>query len=339
MTTQPIAIEDRGDFKFWAADHPNLHKLLGEVIFRWRNTSARIPGKPGKWCVFPIPDWCKWTALSSDQVERGLKALELQGLIVRHRRKFQGVFRAFIQPTPLALRYAGRPADMSGLGLGKAASCGNGPSIAAGMQHATSAGIGAGTSITPFPPSSLEHPTSLPIPPAGDGTGVTGKYIDHEDDEDLESIQQQQQANKDKACAELLKQYPRIAGPHSTAVKHPLDYYGIDWRLWSPEVKAKSHAKYLGMVTNWCKKHGLPVPDFSPPKAAEPISEPMPQIIAAPKPKEAAAPTGAQLKAMWAAEEKASLPTMAELQAILNDTWTPPAKAPANIKITKKTAA
>ena len=78
-----LPIEDAADFKFWRLRKENASALLNEIIFRWRNTSARLPGKAGKWCCYPIAQWCDWTKLSRDQVERALRELVAQGWL-RH---------------------------------------------------------------------------------------------------------------------------------------------------------------------------------------------------------------------------------------------------------------
>ncbi|MBB6194000.1 hypothetical protein FHS51_004266 [Sphingobium wenxiniae] len=86
----PYGIDDLSDFKVWRLQNPNAHKLLKEIIFRWRGSNAKVKGRPGRWTVWPIQQWADWAGLSSDQTERALQCLELEGLILRERHRWAG---------------------------------------------------------------------------------------------------------------------------------------------------------------------------------------------------------------------------------------------------------
>ncbi len=133
---EPYPIEDERDFKGWRLMQPNAAKLLKEIVFRWRASSIRVKGKPGKWAVYPVPSWCEWSGLSSDQYERAARTLKLDGFIRRERHRFEGkTVRTFIQPTELALAYLGRPHEKEAAQIALAAT-----------NQGTSAGASAGTS-------------------------------------------------------------------------------------------------------------------------------------------------------------------------------------------------
>ena len=56
--------------------------------------------------------------------------------------------------------------------------------------------------------------------------------------------------------AALLELMPPVAGPHSSAVRHPADMRrGVPWHAWSPELLVERHEVYLGMVERWHRAH------------------------------------------------------------------------------------
>ena len=110
-------IEDKSDDKAWALDHPNAHRLLREILFRWRGSNIKKRGWPGHWTVYPLERWKEWSGLSPHQLKRELKRLEVDGLLRRTRGRFQGsTVRSYLQPTALAVDYAGKAGDKERLG-------------------------------------------------------------------------------------------------------------------------------------------------------------------------------------------------------------------------------
>jgi hypothetical protein len=60
--TAEVPLGNVGTFKFWRIQKPNAAKLLKEIIFRWRGSSAFVHGKPGKWAAWPRECWSEWTS-------------------------------------------------------------------------------------------------------------------------------------------------------------------------------------------------------------------------------------------------------------------------------------
>jgi hypothetical protein len=48
MTHDPksFPLRDHADFKAWVLQEPNAARLLKEIIYRWRGSSARVRGNP-----------------------------------------------------------------------------------------------------------------------------------------------------------------------------------------------------------------------------------------------------------------------------------------------------
>ncbi len=163
----PYGIEDLADFKVWRLQNPNDHRLLKEIIFRWRGCNAKVRGKRGRWAVYPIQQWAEWSGLSLDQTERALPRLVLEGLILRERHRWAGTeVRAFLQPTQVAFTYMGRPGDLERLS-GKMSKADAGNSAGAG------AGTNAGTDHTslPSPPTNSSKKKEKSECPSGEGKG------------------------------------------------------------------------------------------------------------------------------------------------------------------------
>ena len=237
----PYGIDDLADFKVWRLQSPNAHKLLKEIIFRWRGSSAKVKGKPGRWAVYPILQWAEWAGLSSDQTERGLRVLSLEGLIQRERHRWAGIeVRAFIQPTKLALQYAGRPADLDRLlnGVSKGG---------AGNGAGSTAGISAGTDYTSLPStpikSSKKKETILSF---GEGKGKAATEV---------APPPQTLTPQSPPLPNGSQPFPVLKGKHEKAVQHPSLKFP-NWPNFSSELKAKIYATYENHVSNWYKGKG-----------------------------------------------------------------------------------
>ena len=240
----PYGIDDLSDFKVWRLQNPNAHKLLKEIIFRWRGSNAKVKGKPGRWAVYPIQQWAEWSGLSSDQTERALRYLTLEGLILRERHRWAGTeVRAFIQPTKLALQYLGRPGDVDRLSGGV-------DKVGAGSGAGASAGTGAGTDYTslPFSPikSSKKKETELSF---GEGKGKAAAKG---------SPSPQTLTPQSPPLPQGENAFPILKGKHEKFVQHP----SVKFRHWSSfslELKTKIYATYEKHVANWYKgKKGKP---------------------------------------------------------------------------------
>ncbi|MFB2550158.1 hypothetical protein [Ensifer soli] len=262
MTNDPKSyhLQDHADFKVWVLQEPNAAKLLKEVIYRWRGSSARARGKPGKWAAYPLNNWAEWTGLSRDQVKRALRLLVLDGFILRERHRFAGTeVRPYLQPTKQALEYMGRPQDKKRLENSLAPT--DAPTVAPTVAPST-APTGAPTDYTSFP--SLLHsnsPTSPQASPhsyeegkgkAGENAGVKKKLKvksnpkpDPEDDFD-----QQYAAFKAKQTENSLKHFPKLKGPHEVKVKHPSEKFP-KWPNYSVQVQAKLYETYKHYVKNY----------------------------------------------------------------------------------------
>lgn len=223
----PYPLEDEGDWKFWQLSRPNARRLLKEIIFQWRNCSAKVPGKPGRWAVYPIAYWCEATGLSRDKVERALKELVEFGLLNRERHRFAGSeVRAFLQPTALALKYGGRPQDLARIA---------GP--LQGTNAGTSAGTGAATDYTPVPSSSPKSPKTEN---EKEDTFESGKGMEGQPDQLAHPV------------------FPEKKGPHEKYVVYPGKKFA-NWQSFSDELKGSIYAKYLACIDNWYKgKAGKP---------------------------------------------------------------------------------
>lgn len=260
-------IAGESDFKSWRLMRPNESKLLREIIFRWRASTIRVPGAPGKWAVYPIKLWCEWAVLSPDQVERALPTLELDGLIRRERHRFRGTtVRAFIQPTDLALAFLGRPQEQV---VAKAA--------LAGAHAGISAGTNAGTDYTSFSSSITDSKKASPSfheEEKGKAHAMKEKKKPHTkavpdvdlvggDPEMLEKIKEIKKSKipKEAKRAALLKLMPVIEGLAEFKVWHPSDKHP-DWHSWSPALHLKRYAKYCEYAANAENASGSKKPVF-----------------------------------------------------------------------------
>lgn len=264
MTGSMIAypIQSKSDFKAWALDHPNAFRLLKEILFRWRGSSIKKRGWPGHWTVYPLERWAEWTGLSSHQLKRELKRLEVDGLLRRTRARFQGsTVRSYLQPTALAVEHAGKAEDKARLGTANAPSAKpiHAPNIAP-VAAPMNAPISAPTDHTslPFHPTeaSSSKETSGVHPHIG-GKGSAGadigetEVLDEDDLAFMDGIKKSKALKAQKNAAF----YPRLFGKHESTVRHPEDLYPESWHCFSPKVKAHLYAKYRGYVENWHKAH------------------------------------------------------------------------------------
>jgi len=234
----PYGIDDLSDFKVWRLQNPNAHKLLKEIIFRWRGSNAKVKGKPGRWSVYPIQQWAEWSGLSSDQAERALRCLTLEGLILRERHRWAGTeVRAFIQPTKLALQYLGRPGDVDRLSGGV-------DKVGAGNGAGASAGTGAGTDYTsiPFSPmkSSKKKETELSFAEGKGKAAAKGSPSP-------QTLTPQSPPLQLGADA-----FPILKGKHEKAVRHPSVEFD-NWANFSMKLKSEIYATYESHVANWYK--------------------------------------------------------------------------------------
>ena len=119
MTDKKAAyqIDDLSDFKSWALMEPNARTLLETIIFRWRASTIRTAGASGKWAVYRRSQWQSWVGFTLKQYKTAFSRLCIDGLIQTSLGRFNGEKSpyAFIQPTPLALEFLGRPTDKNRL--------------------------------------------------------------------------------------------------------------------------------------------------------------------------------------------------------------------------------
>src|ERR1035437_5465985 len=239
--TVKVLLESLGSFKFWRIQKPNAAKLLKEMIFRWRGASAYVPGRPGRWVVWPRERWCEWTGLSRNQLDRALKELVVSNLIDRERHRFAGSeVRTFLRPTAVALKYLGRPQDMALVVL---ASEKVSEKSTEKITKKTSEKSSEKTDYTSIP-SNLTNPKST-------STTITeGKGSDGEDEDDeIDKMFAEHMAKKQKDADKL---YPEKPGPHQKYVKHPSKKFP-NWLSFSTELQKFLYQKYLAYIDNWKK--------------------------------------------------------------------------------------
>lgn len=285
-----VNIESGPDFKFWALNNPNAFTLLKEILFRWRQSSGQVPGKPGKWTVWPRDRWSEWTPLSRDQVKRELKRLVDHGMILRERHRFAGTeVRAFMQPTEKTLTHLGKPADLARIGKAIATT---GAPTSAPITAPTNAPTNAPTDYTSILsiPALADH-SSLPAKGGGTGKSVnmgkkgkgsTGKKKMHNAPAKTSPpLEPDQQGDDLDACIEKMltkgftktfTEFPPLKGPHEEKVKHPVFLYPKEWRNFSPAVQKKLYDKYVGFVANTLGKMKSKAPF---PKKADYVSVPV----------------------------------------------------------------
>lgn len=271
-------LQELSAFKVWAKQNPEARRLLREIIFRWRGSSARLRGDSALWAAYSHEKWREWLGgVARRTFERRLTALVDLGLIDRERHRFAGTtVYAWLRPTALALKHAGTVTDMARLERGRNTT----PKQAAGgtlggSVGGTSGGALGGTDHTSLPSSSTEatkQKTSANKFTEGKGkageneteyvkeaakkelallakeTGV--KDFDPNDPEWTDTIQQ-----KGKKLEKLLAKFPRLKGKHEKHVKHPYEL-NPKWASWSPELQAKRYAVYKTYVANWYAGNG-----------------------------------------------------------------------------------
>jgi hypothetical protein len=268
---EAFPIHDASDFKAWALQERNAAALLREIIWRWRGTSARVRGKPGKWVVYPRERWAELTGMSLDKVKRALRKLELDRLILRERHRFAGTsVRSYYQPTKLALEHMGRPADMARIEEPGAPA--DLPALAPSLAPAP-APTGAPTDHTSFPSGSSAQPVhpSLPEkgtgPIASEGKGKAPKKLKLKAANHASKCLSTPQTtptpqSPPPPAAVPADPFPVLPGPHQAKVKHPAKQFD-GWETYSSEVKAKLYAKYVGYVDNWNKAHPVKKADWN----------------------------------------------------------------------------
>lgn len=302
MTSQrnPFPINDASDFRAWKQQNPNAEKLLFKIIFRWRVSSARHSEQPGKWVANPINFWAKEAQLSRDQTKRALRILKLDGLVIRARGWFAGSkVHPFLQPTPLALTYMGRPGDLGRL----EASLAQVPSpkkakpaqmvapIDAPSDAPIGAPIAAPTITSPSIPSKPSKP-AMPTNAHGHAQGKGKEGFGGKEKKKLilkkksgpeapiapptpqqlgaeiaDAKMKAKEARAKKLLPVLLKKFPIWEGPHRKGkkpVRHPYEMHGWKWATWSPAKIVERNTVYEEYVANWyVGKQGKPYKPFS----------------------------------------------------------------------------
>lgn len=275
--TAAYALDEPGAFKFWALQEPTAMSLLKEILFHWRGSSARIPGKPGIWTAYPHRTWRIWMGnISESKLERSLRKLVEAGLVERERHRLAGTtVCAFLRPTPVALGFVGAAKDLARLKGAKtkarSQSDGTVDGTSAGTVNGTVDGIGDGTDYTSLPSNSSKstiHQATKEKGKAGKTNtkvkSLKGKgLLDYgapktpdpqgssgviEDDE-MDALVAAHQA---KLLDNSLVKFPKQFGPHEKYVRHPSEMYP-GWPSWSLEKKIEKQAQYELYVTNWYK--------------------------------------------------------------------------------------
>ena len=255
MTDHVFPIEDADDFRSWKRRYPNAEALLFRIVYRWRISTARPNnGQPGKWVANPIDFWAEDAKLSRDQTKRALRILDRDGLILRARSWYQGPkVQPFLQPTPLALKFMGKPNDIDRLEqsitASKVAKAAPSPTpIDAPTVAPTVAPTAAPTITNPSIPSKPSKPASpsnaqahahakgkegfgedgkikktklilkkqnpkTPIPPPPQTTDVDALIA-------IEKAKAKEALAK-KRLPKLLAKFPMLTGAHEKFVRHP----------------------------------------------------------------------------------------------------------------------
>ncbi|TCP90932.1 hypothetical protein C8J31_101784 [Rhizobium sp. PP-CC-2G-626] len=294
-----VKLATLAEFKWWRLQNRFPATLLKEIIFRWRGANARIPYDISPWIAYPAPTWRKWMGdVSASKLERGLRHLVEIGFLKRERHKFAGSsICAFLQPTPAALTFMGRPEDIVRLRLktppAKPLAANENDGTSDGTLDGTVDGTVDGTDYTSFSslPSSSSYSTKgKTVFQTGKGKGKVGEEknkkkpptpaakpepqpeakpepkahvpdpVLSDDDAKFEAALAKINANKAKKAAKL---YPELKGAHEKFVQHPATKYP-KWPSWSDELKAKIYASYQEYVDNWYQgKAGKPYLDES----------------------------------------------------------------------------
>lgn len=294
----PFPLEDVAAFRAWKGQNPNAEKLLFRIIFRWRVSNARHRELPGRWVANPIDFWAEDAKLSRDQTKRALRDLEVDGLVVRARGWFAGSkVHTYLQPTPLALKYMGKPNDIDRLEQSFAVSKKSKPAptpapIAAPTPAPTVAPIAAPTITNPSipsKPSNLASPSNAHAHASAKGKEGFGEKTKKKlvlkkkksgpeapiapptpqqiDAEIAAAKMQAKEAQAKKRLPLLLKKFPIWEGPHRKGpkpVRHPYEMHGWKWATWSPALIVEKYVLYEEYVANWyVGKQGKPYKPFS----------------------------------------------------------------------------
>jgi hypothetical protein len=249
-----VDLANLGTFKFWRIQKANAAKLLKEIIFRWRGASAYVPGKPGKWVVWPRERWSEWTGLSRNQLDRALRELVETNLVNRERHRFAGSeVRSFLRPTLIALKHLGRPEDMAkAVGVGEQ-TCKNLTGKTGGkIMEKTGDKANEKTDYTSLPLNPIDPTkTTTPFDQTASSTLLIkeGMGKDGEDEDELDKLFAAHSAKKQIVSDKL---FPESKGPHQKYVKHPSKMHK-NWLSFSKEVQVKLQLKYLEYVENWYK--------------------------------------------------------------------------------------
>ncbi|TPI28455.1 hypothetical protein FJW08_20480 [Mesorhizobium sp. B3-2-1] len=277
------ALDEPGAFKFWALQEKDAMTLLKEIRFRWRGSSARVPGKSGKWVAYPHRTWRIWMGnISESKLERSLKKLVEAGLIERERHRLAGTtVCAFLRPTALALGFVGTAADLTrlqgaqttGQKLGNDGTVdGTAAGTIGGKVDGAPDGIGDGTDHTSLPSTPTKSSTSTFLQ-ATKGKGKAGKTIQkgktlkgkglldataaktpepQGSSVATENVEMDElvAAHKAKQFDNSLAKFPKKSGPHQKCVRHPSEMYP-GWPSWSLQKKIEKHALYELYVANW----------------------------------------------------------------------------------------
>ena len=167
--------------------------------------------------------------------------------------------RSYLQPTALAVDYAGKAGDKERLGTAYDTEVTPVNALAVAPDAAsTNAPISAPTDHTsvPFHPSEAISSTEASgVHPHIGGKGKAGdelSQIEEPGKEDLEFNEtvKKLKSNKAKQSGAF---YPRLEGKHDSAVRHPEDLYPDRWHGFSAKVKGNLYARYCEYVENWHK--------------------------------------------------------------------------------------
>lgn len=267
---------DLASFKAWAKQNPDARRLLKEIIFRWRGSSARLRGDPVPWAAYPLVTWRGWTSLSRSTLDRRLRDLAEVGLVERGRHRFAGcTICPWLRPTDLALRYVGTPADLARLRVSKPTAVMPLSEASVEAPHeALAEAMAEATDYTTIPSSASI--ATKPLAPANKFTGGKGKAGENEDfvkelaTKELAAMAKKAGhdqldpadpywegavQSKAKKLHLLLAKFPKLKGKHEPHVKHPSEMHS-NWSSWSLELLAKRQAIYEEYVANWYTGNG-----------------------------------------------------------------------------------
>lgn len=275
--THPL--EEPRTFRALAKSHSKEIRLLKEIVWRWRRYSAFVPGVDGYWAAWPLAQWREWNGNPPRRTfDRWLKTLEDFDLIERERHRYSGTgICSFIRPTELTLKHLGDDADLTRLRMKtpsrKKTKKGAPLGAKVGAPHGATGGA---TDHTSFPSQSScsSQPKSSHAPAHAKGKEGFGEKAKKKlilkkkksepeapiapppQNTDLETLIAEEKAKAKEALAKkrlpmLLQKFPVLTGAHDKTVRHPYQMHGWKWATWSPDLIAKSYAKYVEFVDNW----------------------------------------------------------------------------------------